>query len=114
MKINKMLYKLDQQGFFLDYEDVEVEFNPETKDITNIPEGYAPFGWAQQSPKQRWFRPKFIDGKWVESLTQEEIQEHDKKLEIESKSKEELEIEQLKIAMAELTVLAQNNITGGM
>ena len=113
MLIKTTLYKLDKEGFFIDYEDVEVEFNPETKEITNIPKGYAIESWMQQNPKQRWFKPKFIHGRWVESLTEEEIQEHDSKL--ESKSKEETDLEKQILELQNIIVEEKyNNLMGGV
>ncbi|CAM2828033.1 hypothetical protein [Hathewaya histolytica] len=85
------LYKLDENGFFEDYERMELDFDTETTKIINIPQGYVEYSWMHQNPEQRWFTPKydFELGRWVESLTNEEIEEYNKPVEKEKEVKNE-------------------------
>ncbi|MFX0547906.1 hypothetical protein ACOAKC_01095 [Hathewaya histolytica] len=91
IKTKVTLIKLIEEGFFEKYEPVEVEYDTDKKEIVEIPKGYVLESWTQQNPSQRWYTPKYdFDKKmWIESLSEEEIEEYNKPVEEEKEVKNE-------------------------
>lgn len=74
------IYKIDKDGYLIFGEEVRiepVEYDEEGQPVYQIPEGYTeiPLPTDERGWQLPFYRPRLVDGKWVEALSNEEIKE---------------------------------------
>lgn len=87
----KQVYRFDGEGY---YKEPVLIRNDEP----------IPLDCLEEAPSQPNWKPKAINGKWVETITEEELKE----LSSQSQPKTEIDILQEKNAKLELQVMQQN------
>jgi hypothetical protein len=81
MQDNRLeLYQIDTEGYLIFGGEILIEpidYDEDEKPIYKIPEGYTdiPLPTDERGWQLPFYRPRLVDGQWIETMSEEEIKE---------------------------------------